>query len=338
MIKKLSGLAVILLVLTMLAGCSSASNTQQSSAPKKYTIGVSMGVINDPYWVADINAMKQEAAQLGANIVVVNASGSADDQNNQIQQLLAQKVQAIIASPNDSQTILQAVAACNQANVPFIWNDRPVISTDSAKVSYGVGTDNAPMAKMGGQWLADYARQNHLKLKVLDLLGDLSDPNAIAREKGFTDAINANSDVMQLVANVPAGYEAAGALTAATNALEAHPEINTIVMAADAQLPGVVSALTQANRYKPVGQAGHVLLASINGATNALQAVKDGNEDVVICQPIIQTGQSTVQAAVQLIGGQQLNPAGQLNPGFLVSKDNFATQAPNAYGYSGLTQ
>jgi len=306
------------------------------AAGNKYVVGVSFDTINHPYWKSDIAGMQAAAKELGVELKILNAQGDVNAQNHQIENLLASKVQAVICIAADNKAVLQSVKKCNQANVPFIWNDRQVFGTADAKVSYGVGTDNVALAKNGVQWIADYARKNNLKLKVLILLGPLTDNNAIERDKGYSAAIDANSDVLDLVAKVPAGWDEAKSLAATVNSLQAHPEINCILMPADLQLPAVESGLKQYKRWVKEGQPGHVVLGALNGDKVALDAVKDGYEEVVMCQPIIDTGRLTVQAAVDLINGKKLDENGQLNPGFLVYKENFNDKAYDAYGYFGM--
>ena len=306
------------------------------AAGNKYVIGVSFDTINHPYWKSDIAGMQTAATKLGAELKILNAQGDVNAQNQQIESLIAAKVQAVICIAADNKAVLQAVKKCNEANIPFVWNDRQVFGTTDAKVSYGVGTDNFALAKNGVQWIADHAKKTNEKLKVLILLGPLTDNNAIERDKGFSAAIEANPDVLDLVAKVPAGWDEAKSLAATVNSLQAHPEINCILMPADLQLPAVESGLKQYKRYVKEGQPGHVVLGALNGDKVALDAVKDGYEEVVMCQPIIDTGRLTVQAAVDLINGKKLDENGQLNPGFLVYKENFKEKAYDAYGYFGM--
>ncbi len=306
------------------------------AAGKNIVIGVSFDNINHPYWNADIAGMQEEAKALGAELKILNAQGDVNAQNQQIESLIAAKVNAIICIPADNKAVLQAVKKANKARIPFVWNDRAIFNTADAKVTFGVGTDNFTLAKNGAQWIADEAKKAGQKLKVLILLGPLTDNNAIERDKGFSAAIDANSDVMELVAKVPAGWDEAKSLAVTVNALQANRNINCILMPADLQLPAVASALKQYKKYVKAGQKGHVWLGALNGDKVALDAVKDGYADVVMCQPIIDTGRLTVRAAVDAVKGKKLDPNGQLSPGFLVYRENFEQTAYNAYGYFGL--
>lgn len=323
------------IAILFLAGVLCLASVAVFAAGKPIVIGVSFDNINHPYWNADIAGMQEMAKSLGAELKILNAQGDVNAQNQQIESLIAAKVDAIICIPADNKAVMQAIKKANAAKIPFIWNDRAIFSSADAQVSYGVGTDNFTLAKNGAQWMADTAKKNGQKLKVLVLLGPLTDNNAVERDKGFSAAIEANSDVMTLAARVPAGWDEAKSLAATVNALQANHNINAILMPADLQLPAVESALKQYKKYIKVGSKGHVMLGALNGDKVALDAVKDGYADVIMCQPILDTGRQTVKAAVDLVQGKKLDPNGVLSPGFLVYKDNFEETAYNAYGYFG---
>ena len=75
--------------------------------------------------------------------------------------------------------------AANKANIPFVYTDRTLASTDDAKVGWGIATDNYALTVNGWKWMAEHARKNKLKLKVLELVGSLSDENVLRRTDGF---------------------------------------------------------------------------------------------------------------------------------------------------------
>ena len=102
------------------------------------------------------------------------------------------------------------------------------------------------LAKAGWEWMAKYARLKGLKLKVLELVGDLADNYVLDRSKGFKEVMNANKDIVELVTSVPTEWNLDKSLAGTTNALQANKEINAIYMHSDYLLEPTVQALMQA--------------------------------------------------------------------------------------------
>ena len=156
----------------------------------------------------------------------------------------------------------------------------------------------------GWKWLADYARKNKMNLKVLELVGSLSDENVLKRTDGFKEVMKANSDIIKLVQQVPTEWNLEKALAGATNALQAHPEINVIFMHSDYLLGATVSALRQAGRYKKIGETGHVIVMPYSGNAAAIQAMKDGYVEMTFGMDVYKEGYDSVKAAVELVKGK----------------------------------
>ena len=112
--------------------------------------------------------------------------------------------------------------------------------------AWGIATDNYALTVNGWKWMADHARQKKMKLKVLELVGSLTDENVLRRTDGFKEVMKANSDIIELVQQVPTEWNLEKALAGTTNALQAHPEINVVFMHSDYLLGAVVSSLRQA--------------------------------------------------------------------------------------------
>ncbi len=297
----------------------------------KIVIGVSMDTVDHPFWQADIAGMQAKADELGVELDIQVAQGDANVQNKQIDDMLANGVAAIICAAKDSQAIMQAVKKCNEKNVPFIFNDRAVASTDEATVAYGVGTDNYILAKTGWEWMVEYARENGLTLKVLELVGDLADNNVVDRSNGFKDVMEANSDVVELVKEVPTEWNLDKSLAGTTNALQSNPEINCIYMHSDYLLEPTIQALKQADKYFKIDEPGHIIIMPFGGSKNSLDGIRDGFIEMCFGMNIYGTGEQCVQGAFDIINGKTFDsPLG--DPGFIIDQSNIDQYGKTAYG------
>lgn len=312
-------------------GATTVPTTSETTAAEKIVIGVSMDTVDHPFWQADIAGMESKAKELGVELDVQVAQGDANVQNKQIEDMLAKGVSAIICAAKDSKAIMQAVKKCNEKNVPFIFNDRAVASAEGAKVAYGVGTDNYLLAKAGWEWMAAYAKKNGLKLKVLELVGDLADNNVLDRSKGFKEVLDANPDIIELVKQVPTEWNLDKSLAGTTNALQANKEINCIYMHSDYLLEPTISALKQANKYFKIGEPGHIIVMPFGGSKNTLDGIRDGFFEMCFGMNIFGTGEQCVQGAVDLINGKTFDkPFG--DPGFIIDQTNIDKFGKTAYG------
>ncbi len=322
------------IAVVLLACCLSfVLPNRAASAEKggKMRIGVALDNLNDPFWLGIKRGLTDAAKDLDVELVMRTAEGDAVKQNNQIDDLIAQGVSAIVCVYVDFQSILQAVKAANAAKIPFVYTDRTLASTDDAKVAWGIATDNYALTVNGWKWMADHARKNKMKLKVLELVGSLTDENVLRRTDGFKAVMKDNSDIIELVQQVPTEWNLEKALAGATNALQAHPEINTIFMHSDYLLSSTMSALRQAGRWKKIGEKGHVVVMPYSGNKASLDAMRQKYVEMTFGMDVHKCGYESVKAAKALAQGKEVGPP-VADPGFLITQENFAKMSKRAYG------
>ena len=135
--------------------------------------------------------------------------------------------------------------------------------------------------------------------------------------------MKANSDIIKLVQQVPTEWNLEKALAGATNALQAHPEINVIFMHSDYLLGASISALRQAGRYKKIGETGHVIVMPYSGNKASIDAMKDGYVEMTFGMDVYKEGYDSVKAAVELVKGKTYGKP-VLDAGFIITQENFA--------------
>lgn len=330
--RKVLGLAIVLVILSSLAVfAGGAAEPDAAGDDDQITIGVALDNLNDPFWLGIKKGIDDAAADLGVELVIRTAEGDAVRQNNQIEDMIAQGVDGLVTVYVDRTSILQAVAAANEAGVPFVYCDRTLESTADAEVAWGIATDNYALTVNGWEWMAGYARENGMELKVLELVGSLADENVLRRSDGFAEVMEANSDFIELVQQVPTEWNLERALAGTVNALQANPQINTIFMHSDYLLGSTISALRQAGRWVPIGEEGHVMVMPYSGNSESLQAMRDGYVEMTFGMDVYKTGYEAVRAAVMLAqGGDPGEPVS--DAGFIITQENFEETAPRAYG------
>jgi len=339
---KLTRIPTILAVVAIVAvsGCSSSAATTPPETPtvapsaaptaacSPITIGVSFDLVND-IRTAELNAIKAAATTCGDSIDFVSADQDAQKQASQIQDLVQSKhVGALIVIAQNNDQIAASIALANTAGVPFIAIDRAV--TGAGTVAYQVTGDPVADGKLAAQ---EALAQSGTPV-IIQLVGALTDQNAVGRRDGFTAGITAAGKTVS--AEVPTDWDPAKALDGTANALQANPNINTIFIPSDYLLPSVQSALDAAGRLKPVGDPKHVFLVTIDGDPNGCKAILNTKTlDSDIVTPIGDFGKNAVAAAHTAHSGGKVDPATASVAGFAINQANAATTKSTTWGCAG---
>jgi ABC-type sugar transport system substrate-binding protein len=179
--------------------------------------------------------------------------------------------------------------------------------------------------------MCEQAKKSGRKYKAMLLMGDLGDINAIGRRDGFEEAVKGYSDIIEVVARVPTEWNQEKAQAGVTNALQAHPDINFIFTSSDFLFPSIISALKNANKYKKIGEDGHVLMGGFDGDATAYQMLKDGYLDADGVQNVYFESEAAVQAVLDLKAGK---PVAEIirDPGFVIHQGNLNEMSAKMWG------
>jgi ABC-type sugar transport system substrate-binding protein len=303
---------------------------------KTYKIGVSIVVEGQDFWDSNIKGINAAVADLGGRCEVIIQSAQ-DDPNVQLQQIenfITQGVDAIICASVDSEAILPAVSKCNAAGIPFIFNYRPVFSTDTATVDYGVGMDLISGAGMLAQWLVDAAKESGSKLEIIELMGALGDNHSIFCRDGFALVADKNPDYITVVTQIPTDWDTAKALSGLETALTANPSANVVYSHSDYFYASITSALQQKGLLAQIGEEPRMMQAIVGGTMDGVNAVEAGFIDVLLNCPTYEVGYQAVLDTVDILDGKIKTDGTTFveMDGFLLTKDNFAEMAPKTFG------
>lgn len=326
-----AGLAAASLVL---AGCSSAKSggtanagSGSANAGKKLTIGVSFDLLN-AIRQAEKKAIQDAASAQGYTVVFDVADQDAQKQASQIQDLIqTKKVDAVIAIAQDGQQIAGSISLAKAHNVPFVSIDRSV--ADQSDITFQITGDPAADGKAVAAEFIDAAKAK--PLKVLELVGGLTDQNAIGRRDGFNQALAGNPNIT-IVNQVPTDWKPDQALDGTANALQKDPSINAIYIPSDFLLPSVQSALTAAHKLNPIGAAGHIFMVTIDGDQNGCKAMQAKTLDADIATPVADFGKQAV-AAIQAAANKQPVASKTVQAkGLTLNQSNFAATSSQVWG------
>lgn len=306
----------------LLAGCGTSTNnaaggsngtsngtssnaTGNAGGNASMTIGFAVSTTNNPFFVAMENGVKSEAAKQGVKVIIDDGNNDPAKQLNQVQDLIQQKVSAIILNPADSQALSSAVQAANAANIPVITLDR---SVDSGNVACFIASNSVQAGKMAADELIKALGG---KGQVVELQGILGTSAERDREKGFDQEI-ATAKGITVVAKQTAKFDRSTALNVMQNILQAHPNVNGVFAQNDEMALGALKAIQQA------GKKG-IAIVGIDGEQEAVNDVQKGLMYADIAQQPTQEGVLGVDNAIKLVKGETV-PSTVNSPLQLVEK------------------
>lgn len=265
----------------MVAGSAFADGLPPLAKKATYKVGFAQTESNNPWRIAQTQSMKDEAAKLGYQLVYTDAQSSAAKQVSDVNSMIAQGLDMIFLSPREEKPLIPAVRAAKAAGIPVVLLDRTVDpSLAKAGVDYlaFIGSDFVEEGKRAAEWLVKNANG---KTKIIELEGTTGSSPANDRKKGFDDAINAAGG-FEIVASQSGDFARDKGRQVAEALLQAHPDANVIYAHNDEMALGAVAALEAAG--KTPGK--DVLILSIDGGKEAVQAVVDGKLNAVVeCNP-----------------------------------------------------
>lgn len=299
MIKKLTILSAALLTSVFLL----TVNAQER------TIGLAVANLQADFFNQIKQSVTAEGERSGIKIITVDARGDSATQVNQIQDLITQKVDAIIYIPAGATAASVPVKAAHDAGIPVVTVDR---NPEGAPGDSFIATNSVAAAYELGQWVAE---QTKGKGKIGVIQGQIGTTPEIDRNKGFTDAIADFPDLNIVAKQASQMWMQDEGFRITQDMLQRYPDINILFGRADALALGAAQAVKVANIPHDV------LIVGFDGDIAGLEAVKQGKIDATMTQQTQYMGRLAVRSAMDIVDGLYV-PAEQLLGATLTTKDN----------------
>jgi len=234
MINKLS---VALIILTIvLSGCAK----KQSATPATKTIGVSLLTRAHVFYKDLEEGLLTMARQNNYDLIIASADFDLGKQTAQVEDFITRKVDAIIVCPVDSRGIGAAIKKANEAKIPVFTAD---IAAQEGDVVCHIASDNVAGGTLAGKYLAELLKG---KGKVA-IIGQPTVTSVLDRTQGFKNALALFPNIA-IVAEVNGEGVRDKAMQAASDILQAHPDLNGIFGINDDSALGALDAVMQFKR------------------------------------------------------------------------------------------
>ncbi|MGV2103837.1 sugar ABC transporter substrate-binding protein [Rhizobium sp. 21-4511-3d] len=286
---------------------AAALSASSAFAADKFVVGYANMADTDVFVMARKNAFIDAAkADPDVEIKFTDANNDASKQLDQIDNLIAQKVNVIVVVPVDYEGIVPGVEKANEAGIPVV-----ALGIQSAGGKYTfVGSKNIDAGKMQ----AEYMKANLPKdAQILYLQGTPGLYHSQERLKGFQD--NLGRPDVKILATLSGNYDRAEGMKVTEDWIQSFPKFDAIIAANDQMALGAREALQGADRLKGV------MISGVDGVPDALNAIKAGE----MSQTIFQNAAGQAKAAFEVVDGikkGETPPAEKLVPFESITKDN----------------
>ncbi len=278
------------------------------------TIGVSMPMDDNPFYILMLKAIRERAKELGWEVATVSSNEDKAKQINGVQDLVARGVKGILISPIDAVGVNAAYDAAAAAHVPIISLAR---GSASPNQTLHIPMDEKQVGRDIAEWTA-----KHLdgKGKVAFLGGPAGAPTFRNLEQGYSEVI-AKYPGMAIVFKNDGPLTRERGLKNAEDALVANPDLAAIYGANDDVALGASQAVVAA------GRKGKTLVTGMNGVPPALRAVKDGSLALTVELKPADWGRLGVDTLALYLKGEK--PAGPVTvPHALIDQTNIDAKLP----------
>ena len=272
-------------------------------------------IVNDPanpYWFTEGEVAKKTAEDMGYTANVGAHRGDTNTESTLIDTAITNKSVAIILDPANADGSVGAVQKAVDAGIPVILVNAEINQEGLAKAQ--LVSNNAQGAALGAQaWVEAVGDKG----KYVELFGAPSDNNAQTRSNGYETVLSQYPDLEKAGQEV-ADWDRTKGYQKMQSLLQANPDINGVISGNDEMALGAVAALKEA------GKLASVKVGGFDGSPDAVAAVKAGELQYTVLQPVAIFSEAAVKQADSVIktGKTGVDPAKQLFDCLLITKDN----------------
>lgn len=309
----------------MVSSAALASGLPPLEQKERYKVGFSQMESNNPWRIAETKSFHDTAESCGWDLIATDAAGSAAKQVADVDSMIAQGIDVLFLPPREEKPLIPAVKKAKAAGIPTFLVDRSV-DPNAAKpgedfVAF-LGSDFIDQGRRVAEWTIENFKGD--KGVIVELEGTTGSSPANDRKKGFDDRIVQDSR-FEIVASQTGDFARDLGRQVMETLLQAHPDVNIVYAHNDEMAIGAIQALELAGR-KP-GE--DVLVVSIDGTRDALQAIIDGKMGVTVeSSPFF--GPLACEVMKRYAAGETIEPWVQVKDR-IFTVDNAAANIDEAY-------
>ncbi len=272
-----------------------------------FVFGYTSMTQNNPFFQVIEETMREEIEANGDELITTNPAMDVALQISQIEDMIAQDIDAIFLNPVDWEGIRPALEQLEEAGIPIINYDTEVKAFEY--VTAYVGSDNKNAGRVAGEDLVERFPDGG-PIAVLDspTMNSIND-----RIAGFMEAIEGKG--FEIVAQQDAQGDLETALGITEDILIANPDVIAIMAGNDPSALGALAA-AKANNVTDIAIYG------VDGSPDAKAEIAKGEQFVGTgAQSPVSIAEQSVEVAYQILNGEEVPQRIPVET-FLINEEN----------------
>jgi len=260
-------------------------------AAQKIRIGVAMALFDDVWLTLVRDAMTKWAKDHpDVELTIVDANNDTNKQVGQVENFLAQGMDAIVILPVDTAATGPMTKAVVKAGKPLVYVNRKPSNLPKGVVYCGSNSIEAGIMNM-----EELGKCMGGKGNLAILMGELSNEAAIGRTDGIKKTVKEKFPDIKIVREQTGNWKRAQGKTIMENWLASGQEINGVASNNDEMALGALQAI------KAAGKLAKICVGGTDGSRDALASMDKGELNNTVFQDPVGQGQEAVNAAYLLV-------------------------------------
>ncbi len=243
----------------------------------------------NPYWLTEGNVAKATAEKMGYKANVSAHKGDTNAESQMIDTAITNKSVAIILDPANADGSIGAIKKAIAAKIPVILVNAEINKEGLAAAQ--LVSNNAQGAALGA---TEWQKAVGDKGNYVELFGNPADNNAATRSNGYETVLTQYANIKKVGKEV-GDWDRTKGHDKMQSMLQANPNIQGVISGNDEMALGAIAALKEA------GKLAGVKVGGFDGSPDAVAAVKAGEMQYTVLQPVAVFSAEAVKQADNLI-------------------------------------
>lgn len=272
--------------------------TQAQAHAQPLRIGVAMALFDDTGLTILRNGIVDAAKKHGAELQIEDASNDVGKQLSQIQNMIAQRADAIIVNPVDTDATPRITRMVSDAGIALVYVNRQPVDFDKLPAGTAVVASDEKLS--GTLQARQVCKLLEGRGNILVLMGELSNESARTRTRDIEEvAATPECADMKILDKREGKWSRTQGQDITMNWLSSGMKFDAILANNDEMAIGAINALKAARKWRP-----DTIVAGIDATPDGLSSMKNGDLKVSVFQNLAGQGAKAVDAALRLAGKQ----------------------------------
>ncbi len=269
----------------------------------EFKIGITQNNVGvDSYQTTYDKAFKEAAAgNADVEAVVLDAGGDVARQIAQVEDLIQQKVNAIVIWPTNGEAVIPAVRKAFKAGIPVIVTNSNIAEAGFDFVKSFSGPDNITQGSRSAEIMCDKFKAMGIDktAQIVQISGQPGYTTAIERQKGFDDRLPEVCPDVKLVETQPGDWNREKSQKVMEAFLVKYDKIDGVYSGDDNMGVGALNAA------KAAGRDGIIFVGATNFAVG-YEAMEKGEYWGSIYQSPVDDAKAALKTAIDVLKGNEV--------------------------------